>query len=441
MDYHFYYFVMSDGTVKQVNPFTGTEVWTVPGRWNKPISNSSGKRRAEPLEQREEEDYCAFCATRYDETGPEKARIAFRDGSFQLLRHLPFNEIMNETAVVRRVPNLFEIVSVNYWQKNYSYKLSPKNLAWKEAYLSDPAGLEHVLSLIDYRLKRSGKSDDQIAKVSMEEKVMLADAFFGGGHELVITQKHFKDNASSTADLFSTGDLDEENHYQYFRFIIDTMADIVENNRYVRYISIYKNWLQPAGATFDHLHTQLVAIDEWGERIERQIKMVVQDKNVYNVYGPNFAGHHNLIFAENDYAIAYVGIGHRYPTIEIYSKSVNARPQEHDDDEVRGMSDIVRACHAAVGGDVSVNEEWYYTPFDSIFKMPWHVNIKLRINVPAGFEGGTNIFICPLSPIDLRDQLVPHLYDIRANGGCNPNIRIAEECGVQPNILQYYKST
>ncbi|WP_300078586.1 DUF4921 family protein, partial [Propioniciclava sp.] len=23
---------MADGTVKQLNPFTGTEVWTVPGR-------------------------------------------------------------------------------------------------------------------------------------------------------------------------------------------------------------------------------------------------------------------------------------------------------------------------------------------------------------------------------------------------------------------------
>ena len=73
--------------------------------------------------------------------------------------------------------------------------------------------------------------------------------------------------------------------------------------------------------------------------------------------------------------------------------------------------------------------------------MPWHINIKLRINVPAGFEGGTNIFICPLTPIDLRDQLVPRLYHLRQEGKCSPNIKIAEECAIQPNLLQYYKNT
>ncbi len=432
---------MADGTVKQVNPFTGTEVWTVPGRWNKPAGDDARLVASSPIEERDPEDYCAFCRSRYFETAPEKARVVQRNGSYDVLHHQSPSIIKSERATFRRVGNLFEIVSVDYWRKNYNYKLSPKNLAWKESYMADAEGLQHILQLIDYRMKRSGKSDDEIARYPMEEKIIMADGLFGGGHELIIADRHYKYNVNHSGDLFSTGDMDAEMHYQYFLFIIDAMSDIVDNNRYVRYISIYKNWLKQAGATLDHLHTQLVAIDEWGERIERQIKMVVQDKNVYNIYGPNFAGHHNLIFAENDYAIAYVGIGHRYPTIEIYSKSVNARPQEHEPSEVWGMSEIVRICHMAVGDTISVNEEWYYTPFDSIFKMPWHINIKLRINVPAGFEGGTNIFICPLTPIDLRDMLVPRLYRLRQEGKCGSNVRIAEECKIQPNPLQYYKNT
>ena len=28
---------MPDGTVKQINPFSGTSVWTVPGRGNRPL--------------------------------------------------------------------------------------------------------------------------------------------------------------------------------------------------------------------------------------------------------------------------------------------------------------------------------------------------------------------------------------------------------------------
>ena len=38
--YNQYFIKMQDGTIKQINPFTGTEVWTVPGRASKPITNS-----------------------------------------------------------------------------------------------------------------------------------------------------------------------------------------------------------------------------------------------------------------------------------------------------------------------------------------------------------------------------------------------------------------
>ena len=40
MDSKMFYNIMPDGTVKQVNPFTGTEVWTVAGRGKKPITNA-----------------------------------------------------------------------------------------------------------------------------------------------------------------------------------------------------------------------------------------------------------------------------------------------------------------------------------------------------------------------------------------------------------------
>jgi hypothetical protein len=41
---------MADGTIKQVNPFTGTEVWTVPGRGNRPLGSirSTPARRSGP---------------------------------------------------------------------------------------------------------------------------------------------------------------------------------------------------------------------------------------------------------------------------------------------------------------------------------------------------------------------------------------------------------
>ncbi len=38
-----YYTIMPDGTVKQLNPFTGTEVWAVAGRRSKPIANDASR--------------------------------------------------------------------------------------------------------------------------------------------------------------------------------------------------------------------------------------------------------------------------------------------------------------------------------------------------------------------------------------------------------------
>jgi len=166
--------------------------------------------------------------------------------------------------------------------------------------------------------------------------------------------------------------------------------------------------------------------------------MLRQDPNVYNDLAANLLSMHNLIFAENDEAIAFAGIGHRHPTIEVFSKSYFSRPYEHSDDEIQGMSDLVHACHAASGAQISCNEEWYYTPIDAVYKMPWHVLIKWRVNTAAGFEGGTSIFINPIAPLELRDRMVPNLYRLRDEGKIASDIRIAEECRIHPNPLRYY---
>ena len=420
-----HYTIMPDGTVKQVNPFTGTEVWAVAGRRGRPLVNEA-PTNAKPVEVHTPEDHCSFCQSRYHETAPEKARLVRRGDHWEKLDLLPPDRYFETTAEFRRTGNLFEIVTLDYWRKNYAYKLTVGRQRWKEEYLANPVGLKHITDIIQYKLKQEGRTEEQIANLPMAEKVALADAFFAGGHELVIARRHFRDGATLDSDLAASGDLTDDEHFQYFKLTIDGVRDIIATNRYVRYISVYQNWLRQAGASFDHLHKQLVSLDEWGASIQNQIRMLRDDPNVFNDFGANFAAHHNLVFAENDHAIAYAGIGHRYPTIEIYSRSQAGRPTEHTDEEIRGMSSLVRAIQAAVGGRISCNEEWYYTPFDAVYKMPWHILIKLRINIPAGFEGGTSIFINPMTPIELRDRLVPALYKLRDEGRI-PWIRIAEE--------------
>jgi galactose-1-phosphate uridylyltransferase len=431
-----FYNIMPDGTVKQVNPFTGTEVWAVPGRGNRPLPNQLAAT-ATKIQKKDAEDYCSFCPARAFETPPEKSRLVKRDGTYIRLDTVPPDQLFTTVPEFRRTPNLFEMVTIDYWRKNYNYKLTDAKRRWKESYLGNPVGLKHVLEILDYKLRMSGKTKEQIEGIPVEEKLPLADAFFGGGHEIIIARRHYRDNAELDSQLCASGDLTPEEHFWFAKFTIDAMMDIFENNRYVRYISIFENWLRPAGASFDHLHKQLVGVDEWGSSMERQIRMAREDPNVFNEYGANFAARHNLVFAENDHAIAFAGFGHRFPTIEVYSKSNHPRPHQHTDEELRGVSDLVHACQAATGTEISSNLEWYYTPIDAVYEMPWHILIKWRINVPAGFEGGTSIYINTLTPIDLRDRLVPRLYKLRDDGRIS-NIRIAEECRITPNPLKYY---
>lgn len=438
MQYSNYYNIMPDGTVKQINPFTGNEVWAVPGRASKPTQN--GLHHPEPpvsLDSLDRHAFCSFCRKRYFEVPPEKSRNVRVDGHWVELTAVDPEHYFDTVAEFRRVPNLFEIVTLDYWKKNYSYHPPQKELERMNRYAASELGIQHLRDIIEYKL--SFMSHPVVSSpLTDEDVVRYSEPFFAGCHELIIAKRHFRASATTDRDLDSSGTLSPEEHYHYFRITIDSMREIMERNRYVRYVSVFQNWLKPAGASFDHLHKQLVGLDEWGASITRQVRMIKEDPNVFNEYGANFAAMYNLIFAENEHALAFVGIGHRFPTIEIFSKSVHARPHEHTDEELRGVSDLVNACHAAMGPEISCNEEWYYSPVDSIVKMPWHVLIKWRTTVQAGFEGGTSIFINPMTPVELRDRMVPKLYALR-DAGLIPPIRIAEECSVAPNPLKYYK--
>jgi len=435
MHYSTYYHIMPDGTVKQINPFTGNEVWAVPGRSSKPVANGTSARREDhPIpDDLDRESACSFCAKRYFEVAPEKSRWIHEDDAWIELVSLPASEYFNTTAEFRRVSNLFEIVTLDYWKKNYGYTLSGAERERLERYASSVEGRAHLRDIIEYKQSFRGDTSMLTDDTVME----LSESFFGGCHEMIIARRHFGDNAVNESDVVSSGLLSPDEHYHYVRTTVESLREILGRNRYVRYVSVFQNWLRSAGASFDHLHKQLVGLDEWGASISRQVQMLKDDPNVFNEYAANFAAMYNLVFAENEHAIAFVGIGHRFPTIEIFSRSRHSRPYEHSPEELRGVSDLVHACHAAMGPGIACNEEWYYTPVDAIVSMPWHVLIKWRIVVAAGFEGGTSIFINPMTPLELRDRMVPQLYALR-DAGTIHNIRIAEECHIAPNPLKYY---
>jgi galactose-1-phosphate uridylyltransferase len=434
--YEKYYHKMPDGTIKQINPFSNTEVWCVEERGRKPTINTI-PHIPEPLELRDPEDYCHFCETNYVFTPPEKNRdFIDKNGVWKRQRFIAPEKLGREYAEFRRVGNLFEIVTYDYWRMNYNYTMPDTCRKWQEDYLGSKAGYEHIMNVLGLKMRMIGADFDAMDE---EERLQRAEPFFGGCHELLIGRKHFIPGARHTHELCSSGSLTPDEHYRYIRLSVDTLVDIYQQNPYVRYISVFQNWLKPAGASFDHLHKQLVGLDEWGVQMTGEIDSLKTNPNLYNELAANFAIYNSLLIAENDHAMAFTEIGHRFPTVAVYSKSEHSRPFEHTEEEIRGMSDLVHAIHSALTGQTTCNEEWFFAPFDTIYPAPWHILIKLRLHNPAGFEGNTKIYINPISPDKLCRDLIEALAQRKIDGLIAGNIRIGNEVRRSPNPLKYYK--
>lgn len=422
---------MADGTLKQVSPFTGTQVWTVPGRADRPLGISVTDPK--PIGASAYTSTCAFCSDRYLQTPPEKSRVVRRSDGWHTLSGLSARQTVSEVAELRRIPNLYEILPLEYWRANHGYELTELAQQRMREYLADAQGFAHVLELLKTKIPANRRAEISDADLVSSQ----AAAFFGGTHDVIVARRHFRDGASDDSQLASSGTLSVEEHQQYTAFSIDSMRSLYEANPFARYVAVFQNWLKPAGASFDHLHKQLVAIDEHGVQADLELARTRERPNIYNEAAVGYAHQHGLIIASTQHAVAFAGFGHRYPTLEIYSRSEVCEPWRQSEDEVAGMSNLLHAMHAASGADIPCNEEWHHKPPDADVAMPWRVMIKWRVSNLPGFEGGTKIYLNTISPKALRDRVIPRLHELRAAGKIADDVRIGEECGLEPNPLRY----
>ena len=177
----------------------------MPGRGHRPLGNHADA--GQKIDPAEHDAHCAFCAGRLLETPPEKARLIRAGDRWETLKNLPAEQLFETVAEFRRVPNLFEIVSWDYWQRNFGYTLPEPLAARKLAYVATEAGRRHVLDVIESRMRLSGLGAAEVAEMAVEDKLAAASAFFGGGHELVISRRHFVDQAEYDSQLCSSGAL------------------------------------------------------------------------------------------------------------------------------------------------------------------------------------------------------------------------------------------
>ena len=430
---------LPDGTIKQVNPFSGTEVWTVPGRGHRPMEPYQLAK--DPISDRDRAS--DFGIARKLDTPPEKARM-IRDinGEVRIDRGVVASKLEDSEPLFRRVANLYEILTYDYWALNYGYRMNPAAAKHMTDYLSEEAGCEHVENILRVKLAAAGTPKGEIDELFTEERRHqtlheMGAALFAGGHDVVIARDHYVPGAKTTDQLASSGEMSWEDHRLFIEFTVDGMDQLYRANRYVRYVAAFQNWLEPSGATMEHLHKQLVAIDEHGLQNDWEISLVRNNPNMYNEWAVDYAARHNLVFAENEHAIAFAGFGHRWPTLEVFSKSATTEPWLMTPEERAGVADLVHACHIASGPSIPCNEEWLHRPMDVDVPMPWRIVIKWRVSTLAGFEGGTKIYINTITPQELCELVLHRLEAAQAAGRLAPGIKLGDDIEHAPNKLKY----
>ncbi|MER7072278.1 DUF4921 family protein [Terrabacter sp. NPDC000476] len=413
---------LPDGTVKQVNPITGTKVWTLPGRAARPLGQPM--HHPLPIDPADHDSHCAFCAARKRETTPEIARLVRDDAGWREVRGVLADDLDETVAEFRLIPNLFEILSYDYWHLAHGWEPTEASRARRTAYLASAGGRAHVTALARIRMRARGAEGADAEPLAHDDLEREAVGLFAGNHQVVVARRHHLDGATDDSQLAGSGTLTPEEHWQYTDLTIRAMRDLYRDNDCARYVSVFQNWLAPAGASFDHLHKQVVAIDELGTQKEDEIALVRDEPDVFARWGARYAAEQGLVVARTEHAVAFAGVGHRYPALVVHVTGPGACPWDLTDEQRRDFSDLVHACHAATGVHVPSNEEWHHRPPGVDVPMPLRAVLKWRISTLAGFEGGTKIYVNTISPWDVRDRAVARLRELARAGALSDRVTI-----------------
>ena len=411
----------------------------MPGRNHRPGLGPASPPSAAPLAPGEEEDLCDFCPARYRNTPPEKARLVLRHGRYVEELRLPAAKVFEEAAEFRRISNLFEISTFSYWTVRYGYTPPRDLLEWRDAYLADPEGYAHLKHVLGLKRAAAGR-DGSAAGDSIfgsEEVRRLSTPFFAGTHELVVARRHVRRGARSRDELCGPGDLTPSDHARFLRFTAEASRSIRRVNPRVRHVYVFQNWRKAAGASFDHLHKQLVGADRVGPALRRLVRCASGGKHPFRTF-LEAAIREGLVVACNDHAVAVADPGRPHPAVRILSLGRAGAPLALDTREQEGLSDLVHGCHAAWTRLVPSNEIWFHDPKEENGRprLPIQVVIQWRMNLPAGFEAGAGIHVNPMTPHAVRDTLVERMLKLRDTHRI-ASFSIGKECGLGAGVMAY----
>jgi UDPglucose--hexose-1-phosphate uridylyltransferase len=195
----------------------------------------------------------------------------------------------------------------------------------------------------------------------------------------------------------------------------DRLALLKAEGRF-RYVQIFKNVGSAAGASLEHVHSQLLALPGVPEIVQQELDASAQHFQQHGkpllpelIAGELAAA--SRIVAQTPRLVAFCPYASRVPyEVWVAPRQHSPRFEDAKPGELgeisRLMRDVVGRIERA-GGQSAYNYFLHTQPFD----MPaaghyhWHIEILPRLTKQAGFEWGTGCFINPFLPEACAEQL------------------------------------
>lgn len=227
-----------------------------------------------------------------------------------------------------------------------------------------------------------------------------------GRHEVII------ESPRHVASLSQLTPLEAEHVFLAYR---DRLQALQADGRF-RYVQIFKNVGPAAGASLEHVHSQVLALPGVPEVLQQELDSSAEfyQRHHKSLLGDLLARELQAsarVVATTPHFIAYCPYASRFP-YEVWIAPRQHQPafEAVQNGELGELSqitcDIIGRIERALG-QASYNYYIHTQPFDSAQHdhYHWHIEIIPRLTKVAGFEWGTGCFINPYPPESAAEHL------------------------------------
>ncbi len=227
-----------------------------------------------------------------------------------------------------------------------------------------------------------------------------------GAHEVIIeTPDH-----DATLATMSSSQLEA-----MFQAIVDRITDL-ENDTRFKYIQIFKNVGEAAGASLEHPHSQLIATPVVPKRITEELSGALahyeyKERCVFcDIVRQESDDEARLVFAD-DVIVSFVPFAPRFPfEIQVVPRRHVSSFKNIVDEEIKHLAVHLKLIIGKIDGLLRTppyNMVLHTAPcrLDELRHYHWHIEIIPKLANVAGFEWGTGFYINPTIP----EQVAEHL--------------------------------